>query len=208
MSPPGPVGPESARRIGFARHGEATWTGLRYAGRTDLPLTEAGRAAATALAERVATCGLLADPAAVIVSSPLVRCLDTARAVAEATGRPVETDPRWVEADFGAAEGCAFEEVAHRWPAIVARMTAGDIAIDWPDGETWAALRDRVSAALDAVLARDVPVLVVSHGIAIHAALATLLASVGESDPLPWLHPAAMVVVRRDVGRWALDGPR
>jgi broad specificity phosphatase PhoE len=195
----------ATRRIGFARHGDTAWTGHRYVGRTDLPMTDAGATAAAALASRVADSGLLSDPAAIIVTSTLRRCVDTAGLVARATGRPVDTDPRWVEAGFGAAEGCTFEEVRDRWPDLADRMAVGDIAIDWPDGEPWSALRDRVTAALDAVLARDVPALVVSHGIAIRAALSSLLAPVERAAGLPVVRPASLVVLGRRDGGWAIE---
>lgn len=40
-----------------------------------------------------------------IITSPLYRALDVARAVAEATGAPLHTDDRLVDLDFGAWEG-------------------------------------------------------------------------------------------------------
>ncbi len=190
----------------LARHGEATWTGRRYAGLTDIPLTDAGRAGAAALARTIASSGLLADPAAVIVSSPLARALDTANAVAAAVDRPVEIDERWQEVDFGALEGRTFEEAVAAWPDVVARMRGGDIAIDWPGGETWAAVRNRVAVAWAAVVARGVPVLVVSHGITIRAALG-LAARAGPPGgrPLPLVTPAAAIAVRAVDGAWEIE---
>lgn len=48
--------------------------------------------------------GLSRRPIARIVSSPLSRCVDTARPLAHAAGLPVETDARLLEFDFGAYE--------------------------------------------------------------------------------------------------------
>jgi broad specificity phosphatase PhoE len=194
------------RAIVLARHGEATWTGRRYAGLTDTPLTDAGRAGAAALAGLIEASGLLADPAAVIVSSPLVRALDTARAVAAAVRRPVEIDPRWCEVSFGSLEGRTFDEAEVEWPGVVERMRSGDIAIDWPGGETWESLCTRVAAAWEEVVARDVPVLVVSHGVAIRAAL-TLAAKAGRAGgrPLPLITPAGAIVVRVRDGAWEFE---
>jgi broad specificity phosphatase PhoE len=203
---PSPSREPEGRTILLARHGEATWTGKRYAGLTDTPLTGAGRAGAATLAGVIAASGLLADPASVIVSSPLVRALDTARAVAQAVGRPVVVDSRWHEVSFGLLEGRTFDEAEARWPDVVDRMRKGDIAIDWPEGETWTSLRSRIAAAWDEVVARDVPVLVVSHGVAIRAAL-TLAAKAGPagSRSLPLVTPAGAVAVRVRDGAWEIE---
>ena len=179
------------RRVAFARHGETAWTGRRYAGHTDLPLDDRGVASAAALAARVAGQDLLADPASVIVASPLRRALETARTVAAAVGRPVETDPRWMEVGFGSMEGLTFDEASLTWPEIAARLLAGDVAIDWPGGETWDGLRERVAAALGDVLVRGVPVLVVGHGIAIRVALTSLVVTgASQQETCPCCPPA------------------
>jgi phosphohistidine phosphatase len=54
-------------------------------------LTGKGRSQAEALGERLAA---LPDPPVVVVSSPLVRARQTAEAIAEATGAPLEIDSR------------------------------------------------------------------------------------------------------------------
>ena len=54
-------------------------------------LTRKGRAQAEALGERLAA---LADPPAIVLSSPLVRARQTAEAIAAATGAALEIDPR------------------------------------------------------------------------------------------------------------------
>jgi len=201
--------PGDERRVAFARHGEATWTGHRYAGRSDIPLTDAGRAGAARLAREIAASGLLADPASVIVSSPLGRALDTASAVASAVERPVRVDPRWQEVDFGALEGLTFDEASRDWPEAIARVLAGELAIDWPRGETWAGLCARVGEAWEAAISPGVPVLVVSHGFAIRAALllATAAASGedGHAPVVPRIQPAGALAVRCREGRWVLD---
>ncbi len=59
----------------------------RYAGRTDVPLTDIGAQQAAAAAKRLASAGL-----GVIVTSPLLRTVQTAQAVAAVTGATVVTD--------------------------------------------------------------------------------------------------------------------
>ena len=80
-------------------------------------------------------------PGTRIVSSPLVRALATAEAIARAAGSgPVVVDGRWRETDVGTAEGRTFEELSVLEPELAARLAAGDPAIDWPGGETASAL--------------------------------------------------------------------
>lgn len=95
----------------LVRHGEATANaaGLLL-GRTDAPLTEAGRAQAAVLGPRL-------EGVSRLVSSPLRRALDTAEALG--LGLEVVVDDRWVEVDYGAHEGQALgdvpAEVWRRW---------------------------------------------------------------------------------------------
>ena len=194
------------RRIILARHGEATWTGIRYAGNTDIPLTDVGRASAARLAGVILASGHLADPRAVIVSSPLQRAFETACTVGAATGRRIIVDERWREVSFGALEGLTFDEATAAWPNLVARMRAGDIEIDWPDGETWAGLLGRVADAWAEVVARAVPVLVVSHGVTIRAALAHATgAGPGGSRPFPLVTPAGTIAVCHEGDAWVVE---
>ena len=75
----------SATRLVLVRHGETEHTAQRrYSGRGDVPLSARGLVQAEAAAARVA---VVAGQAAVVVSSPLVRCVRTAEAIAEAVGR-------------------------------------------------------------------------------------------------------------------------
>src|ERR1700731_3798569 len=142
------------------RHGQTPMSvQKRYAGRTDVPLTDVGVQQATAAAKRLASAGLGA-----IVPSPLLRTVQTAQAVAAVTGVPVVTDDGFRETDFGAWEGLTFAEVRERWPA---EMTAwlGDPAVAPPGGESFTEVTERVTAALHRVLAgrKRQTVLVVSH---------------------------------------------
>ena len=198
----------SGKPIAFARHGETAWTGNRFTGQSDLPLTDHGRASAETLAVRVARSGVLEDPASVIVASPLRRARETAAIVAKAVDRPVHAEARWMEAGFGSVEGLTFDEGSAAWPAVFARLAAGDAAIDWPGGETWLALHQRVAAALDDVLARDVPVLVVGHGIAMYAAFTVLTGAHVDRSSLPGLPPGGLVTATWSGSDWILEAPQ
>lgn len=156
--------------IVLVRHASTSWTGRRYCGRSDPPLDAAGVAAARSLAAALAPT-LGGD--VLIVTSPARRAHATAEAVATAAGVvDVEVDERWREVDFGIAEGRTFDELAALVPDIAAALARGVTDIDWPDGETAAALRSRVEVAWTALIARGRPALVVSHAGAIREALA------------------------------------
>jgi broad specificity phosphatase PhoE len=146
----------------LVRHAETEWSGRRYCGRTDLPLTTRGEVAAMRLGRELADS---LPPAVRIVSSPLRRARQTAAAIAAATGSGAfVVDDRWAETDFGAAEGLTYDELEQAQPLVAARLVRGDATIDWPGGESALALRTRVEAAWRDVIRRPGSVVVVSHG--------------------------------------------
>jgi broad specificity phosphatase PhoE len=154
----------------FVRHAATAWSGLRYCGRTDLPLSPAGRAAAERLARRLAA---ELPPGPSIVTSGLLRARQTADVIARALGaEPPAVDDRWRETDFGVAEGLTFAELERAAPTIAASLGAGDFAIDWPAGERHSELAGRVAAALAAIAGRPGATIVVAHGGPLRHALA------------------------------------
>ena len=105
----------SRPRLWIVRHGLTEWAANgRHTGRTDIPLTDVGRAQATALAGRLAGVDF-----AEVRSSPLSRALDTARRAG--FGDRVVTDPDLMEWDYGADEG----------------RTSAEIRADQPDWTLW-----------------------------------------------------------------------
>jgi broad specificity phosphatase PhoE len=112
-----------------------------------------------------------------VISSPLER----ARATAAAFGRPVEIDERWIELDYGALDGLAFNDVAagvwERWRADRHFVPEG--------GESLAALGVRVRQACEdlAEEASGADVVVVTHVSPIKAAVAWAL---GTGDEVAW----------------------
>jgi ribonuclease H / adenosylcobalamin/alpha-ribazole phosphatase len=181
------------------RHGQTPMSvQKRYAGRSDVPLTDAGVQEAAAAAKRLASAGL-----DVIVTSPLRRAVQTAQEVAAVTGAAVVTDDGFRETDFGAWEGLTFAEVRERWPAEVTTWLA-DPAVAPPAGESFTDVSERVTAALHRVLTARAGqrVLIVSHVTPIKTLVtAALLAP-----------PAALYRMHLDVAAlseidWYPDGP-
>ena len=186
----------------LVRHASTAWTGHRYCGLSDPPLDRAGRATATALAADLAP---TIAATARIVCSPARRTLETATAIAAAAGLgPVEIDPRWSEADFGIAEGRTFEELERLAPAVARALAAGEMAIDWPDGETAARLLDRVTAAWRALVEADRDTVLVSHAGPIRIAIGLA----GRGSGRDWVPLAPGAVVRLAVGPAWRSGPR
>ena len=181
------------------RHGQTPLSvQKRYAGRSDVPLTETGVLQAAAAAKRLASAGI-----EVIVTSPLLRATRTAQEVAEVTGAPVVTDEGFRETDFGAWEGLTFADVRQRWPAEVKTWLA-DSSVPPPGGESLAEVSTRVTEALHRVLAsrQQQTILIVSHVTPIKTLVAAALLA----------PPAALYRMHLDVAAlceidWYADGP-
>ena len=108
-------------RLLLLRHGQTALSiENRYSGRGNPPLTDLGRDQAERSARMVAGKGGIAA----VVSSPLGRALDTARASARALGLEVEVHDGLIETDFGAWEGATFREAAERDPDLHRRWLA------------------------------------------------------------------------------------
>ena len=181
------------------RHGQTPMSvQKRYAGRSDVPLTDVGVHQAAAAAKRLASADV-----GVIVTSPLLRAAATAQEVAAVTGAAVVTDDGFRETDFGAWEGLTFAEVGERWPSEVTTWLADPDAAP-PGGESFTDVSTRVTAALHRVLAgRDGQrVLIVSHVTPIKTLVAAALLA----------PPAALYRMHLDVAAlceidWYADGP-
>ena len=178
--------------IVLVRHAATTWSGSRYCGRSDPPLSDAGRAEAGRLAAELAPFVVVGT---LLVSSPSIRARETAKAIASAAGIDhIEPDDRWLEADVGIAEGRTFDEVAEQAPALADALAAGTLEIDWPGGETHLALAGRVAGAWHDLVDRRRPVIVVTHaGPLMHALALAARRPLRDSDLLA---PAAYVRVR------------
>src|SRR5271169_3725312 len=170
----------------------------RYAGRSDVPLTDVGVQQAAASAKRLASAGL-----GVIVTSPLLRTVQTAQEVAAVTGAAVVTDDGFRETDFGAWEGLTFAEVRERWPSEV-RTWLADPAVAPPGGESFVEVSERVTAALHRVLddRERQTVLIVSHVTPIKTLVAAALLA-----PPPALYRMHLDVAALCEIDWYADGP-
>ena len=159
----------------LVRHGETVWHAEnRYAGSTDVDLSELGHAQADLLAGWARDAGLDA-----VRSSPLQRAAQTAAGAAAACGLVAEQDPRLAEVDFGRGEGMTTAEMDAAFPAALAAFRADPVVHHLPGGEDPHAAVARGMAALDDLVAAHAGgrVLVVAHTTLIRLLLCRLLGS-------------------------------
>lgn len=130
-------------RFLLVRHGESTYGARgRFTGREDAPLTDAGRGQAAAVADRIRS-----QTPAVVLTSPLVRCRDTATAIAGRAGALVIEDDRLLDERLGRWTGLRVDEIEAGWPAELA-VWRRDPAAAPPDGESFLQVRERVRPLL------------------------------------------------------------
>ena len=143
----------------LVRHGETEWSRSgQHAGRTDIPLTDAGVAAARALAPALGR-----RPLAAAFSSPLSRAMRSA-GLAGLTG--VKPDPDLMEWDYGGYEGMTegqIRAIRPGWYLWRDGVIPGDAA---HPGETLQQVAARADAVLDRVwpLLASGDVALVGHG--------------------------------------------
>ncbi len=159
-------------RLDLLRHGE-TLGGSRFRGRLDDPLTERGWEqmwAAVGPGEGVREWDG-------IVTSPLARCADFARALSRRQDIPLSLDPRLAELDFGDWEGQTPADLMATDAEALGRFWADPVAHPPPSGEPLLAFQARVLTAWDELLRqdRDDRTLVISHGGVIRVILCQVL---------------------------------
>jgi broad specificity phosphatase PhoE len=173
------------------RHGETEWSRSgQHTGRTDVPLTAAGRAAAAELGRALA-----GRPIVATFTSPASRAAQTA----ELAGLPdPQVDPNLQEWDYGGYEGLTSAQISQQrggWYLWRDGVIRGDA--DHP-GETV----EQVSARADVVLAgvrpllTDGDVVLVAHGHLLRVLSARWLG----------LEPAAGRFFKLDTGTLSLLG--
>jgi alpha-ribazole phosphatase/probable phosphoglycerate mutase len=148
-------------RLYFLRHGQTTWNadGNRYAGATDVPLTETGIAQARKGAELIRDLNFDA-----VYCSGLSRALETAKLALEGRDIPIVRDPRLNEMNYGNWEGKTHAEILaesdnhwHDW------VTDPDAWRPGANGELASELVGRVTAFLYDILQPGRTVLAVAH---------------------------------------------
>lgn len=120
-----------------------------------------GRRQADAVAASLAVRGTIQA----IVSSPLLRCRETAGAVATRLGLEAGVEEGLRETDFGAWEGLTFTQVRERYADDLSAWLASPDVAPTGGGESFNSVAARVAATRDALIERYAgrTVLVVTH---------------------------------------------
>jgi broad specificity phosphatase PhoE len=138
--------------IWLFRHGETEWSKSgQHTGRTDLPLIDEGRRRAEALGRNLA-----GRRFALVLSSPLVRALDTCRLAGY--GDQVQLTGDLLEWDYGAYEGRRTADIRKERPGWLLWKDGV------PGGETAAQVGARAQAVIERAVAADGDVALFSHG--------------------------------------------
>ncbi|HXP22149.1 MAG TPA: histidine phosphatase family protein [Streptosporangiaceae bacterium] len=172
----------------LVRHGETRWSSAhKHTGRTDIPLTPAGEAAAASLAGPLA-----ARPIVAALSSPAQRAVRTAELAGLAGLAGLKVDPDLAEWDYGGYEGRTTQEIRAGRPGWYLWRDGVIAGGPGHPGETIG----EVGARADAVLSRVRPLLADGDvALFAHAHLLRILAA-------RWLglEPAGGRLFRLDTG--------
>ena len=183
--------------VWFVRHAESIWNeaGL-VQGQADAPgLSAAGTLQAEQLAVRLAGCG-----AGAVLSSDLLRAMETARPIAARLSVPVTSEPMLRERDLGAAQG-------RPTTSLVPSESGydGTVVVD-PDarpagGESLRQLYQRVGRCLEELRRSPLApaMVVVTHGGFLRAARAWLAGTA--VDAMGWTDEPNAEVWQVDLGR-------
>ena len=189
------------RLLTLVRHGQTAANAQNLLqGHINHPLDEVGLAQVSLLGGALQKI----SPVSRVIASPLQRAQQTAQAITQGLSQhiEVETDPRWIELNYGDFDGQPVSSVSpEQWATW-----RTDEHFRPPHGETLAELSVRVHEAIDALLADSVSahIVVVSHVSPIKAAVAWAL---GVGVEVSWrtaLDRASMTTVRLDAKHPAL----
>jgi broad specificity phosphatase PhoE len=144
------------------RHGETEWSlAGKHTGRTDIPLTAAGEAAAAALAPLLAKRDIAA-----ILTSPAERAIRTANLALGPAAASAQRDPDLWEWDYGGYEGMTTPQIQEQhpgWDLWRDGVIPGDATHPGESVESVGMRTDRVLARVHPLLT-DGDVVLVAHG--------------------------------------------
>jgi probable phosphoglycerate mutase len=163
----------TATRVYLVRHGATELSAEDYfAGETDVPLSDIGRAQLAKLARRLA-----GEPIAAFYASPLGRTMESARILAEPHGKPVTPREGLREVSHGRWEGKTRSEVEKDYPQEYGLWERDPYSFAPSGGETGLAVTARALPALLAIVEAHPAekVLVASHKATIRLLIGSLL---------------------------------
>ncbi len=144
--------PPERHKVVLARHGETEWSkAWKHTSYTDIALTENGRERARTLAPEMAKWTF-----SLVLSSPLIRALETCRIAG--LGDRAEIEPDLVEWNYGEYEGITTAEIRKTVPdwTVFSRPS--------PRGEAPEQVAERVDRVIARARAADGDVVLFAHG--------------------------------------------
>lgn len=204
-------------RVFLVRHGATVLSAEdRFAGATDVELSDEGRSQVEALSRRLA-----GQPIAAFYASPLGRTMETARILAGPHGKPVQPDAGFLEIDHGVWEGLTRQEAEERFADMYVKWESDPYNFAPSGGETGLAVAARAMPALLRAVGDHggETICVVSH----KATIRLLLGAILGFDPRRYrdhldLNPASLSILDfrdalearltlfNDVAHYAADG--
>lgn len=163
----------SATRIYLVRHGATELSAEdRFAGETDVPLSDLGREQLRKLGRRLAD-----EPIAAFYASPLGRTMESGRILAEPHGKPVTPKDGLREISHGRWEGRTRADVEKAYPEEYARWEQDPYSFAPTGGETGLAVTARAMPVLLEIVAAHPgeKVLIASHKATIRLMIGSLL---------------------------------
>jgi len=204
-------------RVFLVRHGATVLSAEdRFAGATNVELSEEGRRQVQALSRRLG-----AQPIAAFYASPLDRTMETARILADPHSKQVRPEAGFLEIDHGVWEGLTRHEAEERFAEMYDKWESDPYNFAPAGGETGLAVAARAMPALLRAIGEHPGemICVVSH----KATIRLLLGAVLGFDPRRYrdhldLNPASLSILDfrdalegrltlfNDVAHYAADG--
>jgi alpha-ribazole phosphatase len=159
-------------KILLVRHGRTILSHeIRFWGKTDIGLSDAGMRQAKQLRDR-----LVKEKITAVYSSTSSRARDTAEIIASPHRLAVNEQEELCECNFGYIEGLTFEEIKKKHPKL-ARELAGGRVIVFPGGESLDELNERVKSFIDIIKKHEEKetLLVVAHSGSVRLLICALL---------------------------------
>ena len=185
-------------RLLLVRHGQTAYNAeVRFMGQLDIPLDEIGRIQAQAVARR-----LSGERPAAIYCSGLSRAYDTATAIQSAIASHPELriDGRLTEGHFGQWQGKTYDSLKVHDAERLRKWEEDRRHVAPPDGESLAAIAERVQAAYSDICAeaRDRAVIIVGHGGSLQVLITLALGLPLENYWQLWVSNASVSELRID----------
>ena len=160
----------------LVRHGETLSNREnRVQGTTDMELSDYGRMQADKLAE-----SLKGEPIERIVSSPLKRAYETAKAISRFHGAIIEADSDLQEMNHGDFENLTIQELKENHISVLRQWENDPASVVMPNGESLHDLQRRAWSAIEGITETARNTVVITHNMTIR----TILCKIQDLDML------------------------